>query len=102
MLKFDFNTYVKPFINEQEYNKLLNQKNEVLDKFNHSSMIGWTKDIDPNLIEELKDTANYIKNSKPGWQRLGEAQTLSELNTNYSLIVNILEVVPCQPTVPFL
>ena len=63
MLKFDFNTYVKPFINEQEYNKLLNQKNEVLDKFNHSSMIGWTKDIDPNLIEELKDTANYIKNN---------------------------------------
>ena len=31
MLKFDFNTYVKPFINETDYNDLLNRKEEILD-----------------------------------------------------------------------
>ena len=63
MLKFDFNTYVKPFIDEKEYNDLLNKKDEVLEKFNHSTMTGWTKEISPILVTDIKETADYIKNN---------------------------------------
>lgn len=63
MLKFDFNTYVKPFINENDYNDLLNRKEEILDKFNHSIMTGWTKEISSELVIDLKRTADYIKNN---------------------------------------
>lgn len=63
MIKFDFNTYVKPFINLDDYNSLMNKKEEVLDKFNNSTMTGWTKDISEELKNDLKDTANYIKDN---------------------------------------
>ena len=63
MLKFDFNTYVKPFINETDYNNLLSRKEEILDKFNHSIMTGWTKEISSELVIDLKRTADYIKNN---------------------------------------
>ena len=63
MLKFDFNTYVKPLINENDYNNLLSRKEEILDKFNHSIMTGWTKEISSELVIDLKRTADYIKNN---------------------------------------
>lgn len=63
MIKFDFNTYVKPFINEEDYNNLFAKKNEVMEKFSQSTMTGWTKEINPELINDLKNTAEYIKNN---------------------------------------
>ena len=63
MIKFDFDTYVKSFIDENDYNTLLIKKYELLDKFNQSTMIGWTKEIDNELVIDLKNTADYIKNN---------------------------------------
>ena len=63
MIKFDFNTYVKTFIDEEDYNNLFAKKNEVMEKFSKSTMTGWTKEINPELVKDLKNTAEYIKNN---------------------------------------
>ena len=63
MIKFDFNTYVDKFIDENDYKSLMNKKEEILDKFNHSTMTGWTKEISEELKNDLKETASYIKNN---------------------------------------
>lgn len=63
MLRFDFNTYVDKFIEKDDYNELLNQKEEIISKFNSASMIGWTKDFEKSEIEDLKETGKYIKES---------------------------------------
>ncbi len=63
MIKFDFNTYVNSFIDENDYKSLMNRKEEVLNKFNNSTMTGWTKEIDEELKNDLKDTAKNIKNN---------------------------------------
>ena len=63
MIKFDFNTYVNSFIDENDYKTLMNRKEEVLDKFNNSTMTGWTKEISEELKNDLKNTAKSIKNS---------------------------------------
>lgn len=63
MLKCDFHTYVDNFIDKEEYEKLMNRKNEVLEKFNSSDMIGWTEQIDAELIKKIKSTAEEIKNN---------------------------------------
>ena len=60
MIKFDF-TYVKNFIDENEYNELYSKKEEYLEKLNNSDMAGWTKEISNDLIKDIKDTAEYIK-----------------------------------------
>jgi len=60
MIKFDF-TYVKNFIDENEYNELYSKKEEYLEKLNNSDMSGWTKEISNDLIKDIKDTAEYIK-----------------------------------------
>ena len=63
MIKFDFNTYVEKYIDVNEYNKLLNKKEEVIRKFNSYDMIGWTDLISDELVNDIKYTASYIKNS---------------------------------------
>jgi len=63
MIKFDFNTYVNKFIDLDKYNNLLNEKDEVINKFNSYDMIGWTERINDELINDIKDTANYVKNN---------------------------------------
>ncbi len=63
MIKFDFNTYVNKFINLNEYKELLNQKDEILKKFNSYDMIGWTKQISKKIVDEIKEEAEYIKNN---------------------------------------
>ena len=63
MIKFDFNTYVNNFIDKNDYNDLHNKKAEVLEKFDKSTMTGWTKEISSDLVNDLKETANYIKNN---------------------------------------
>ena len=63
MIKFDFNTYVNNFIDKNDYNDLHNKKAEVLEKFDKSTMTGWTKEISSDLVNDLKETASYIKNN---------------------------------------
>lgn len=63
MIKTDFSTYVNKFINKNEYETLMNKKSEIIDKFNKSDMIGWSEDIDLSLIEDIKQTAEKIKNN---------------------------------------
>ena len=66
MLKYDFHTYVDSFIDTNKYQELMNKKNEIIEKFNKSDMIGWTERVDDSLINDIKDTANYIKENLLG------------------------------------
>ena len=61
MIRFDFNTYVDKFIDKEKYNQLMTKKEEIIDKLNHSNMTGWRDEIDPKLIEEINETAKFIK-----------------------------------------
>ena len=61
MLKYDFHTYVDSFIDKNKYQELMSKKNEIIEKFNNSIMIGWTERVEDSLIEDIKATANYIK-----------------------------------------
>jgi glucose-6-phosphate isomerase len=63
MIKFDFKTYVKPFIDETKYNELYSKKDEYIDKLSSLEMTGWTKEISKDEINDIKETANYIKNN---------------------------------------
>ena len=63
MIKFDFNTYTNGFINKDEYSNLMNNKSYYIEKLQNDIMIGWTKDIDTYLIEDIKNTGLYIKNN---------------------------------------
>ena len=63
MIKFDFKTYVKPFIDENRFNELYSKKDEYINKLNSLEMTGWTKEIDRNTINSIINTANYIKNN---------------------------------------
>ena len=60
MIKFDFETHVDSNILE-EYKEVLNKKEEVLEQFNNSRMIGWSKHIGKNNLDKINNTANYIK-----------------------------------------
>ena len=60
MIKFDF-TYVKNFIDEKEFNDLYSKKDEYIEKLNSSDMTGWTKEISKDLVKDITDTAEYIK-----------------------------------------
>ena len=60
MIKFDF-TYVKNFIDEKEFNDLYSKKDEYIEKLNNSDMTGWTKEISKDLVKDITDTAEYIK-----------------------------------------
>ena len=61
MIKFDFNTYVDKFINKEKYDILMSRKEEIIDKLDHSNMTGWRNEVDPKIIEDINNTANYIK-----------------------------------------
>ncbi|MBR5370147.1 MAG: glucose-6-phosphate isomerase [Bacilli bacterium] len=63
MIKFDFKTYVKPYIDESKFNELYNKKDEYIDKLNSLEMTGWMKEIDESIINRINSTANYIKNN---------------------------------------
>ncbi len=63
MIKFDFKTYVKPFIDENKFNELYNKKDEYITKLNSCNMIGWTKEINKEVVNDIENTANYIKNN---------------------------------------
>lgn len=61
MIKFDFNTYVDKFIDKEKYNSLMSKKEEIIEKLNKSNMTGWQNEIDSKLIDEINETAKFIK-----------------------------------------
>lgn len=61
MIRFDFNTYVDKFIDKEKYDLLMSRKEEVIDKLDHSNMTGWRNEVDPKIIEDINNTAKYIK-----------------------------------------
>ena len=63
MISFDFKTYIDRFINKDFYMSLFNRKEEVYQKFLSSSMIGWTKVIDEEVISDILTTRDKIKSS---------------------------------------
>ena len=63
MVKFDFDTYSKNYIDEEIFSKNFNRKEEVFSKFNNSEMIGWTRKIDNNIIDEILSLRNEVKSN---------------------------------------
>ena len=63
MIKFDFKTYVRQFIDQEEFNELYSKKNEYIEKLNSCYMTGWMKPLSQELIEDIIETASYIKNN---------------------------------------
>ena len=67
MVKFDFDTYSKNYIDEEIFNKNFNRKEEVFSKFNNSEMIGWTRKVDNNVIEIIKDNIYITRRDKENY-----------------------------------
>lgn len=63
MVKFDFDTYSKNYIDEEIFNKNFNRKEEVFSKFNNSEMIGWTRKIDNSIIDEILSLRDEVKSN---------------------------------------
>lgn len=63
MIKFDFKTYAKSFINEEEFNSLYSRKNEMIEKLKSYQMTGWMKHISPELVSDIKRCAKNIKDN---------------------------------------
>ena len=63
MIKFDFKTYVNNYFSSEELTDILNKKKDVISKFSSSNMIGWTRELDQETIDEIKKTGSYIKNN---------------------------------------
>ncbi len=63
MIKFDLKTYTSRFINQEEYQRVYKEKDKWLEKLQSCYMTGWMREIDKELIENIKITSQYIKNS---------------------------------------
>ena len=61
MIKFDFNSMVDNFINKDNYDKLMNRKIEVYNKFSKEYMTGWTKKISEDEVNKIKEVAEEVK-----------------------------------------
>ena len=63
MIRFYFNTYVDRFIDKEKYNLLMSRKEEIIEKLDHSNMTGWREKISPELVNDINDTAQYIRDN---------------------------------------
>lgn len=63
MVKFDFDTYSKNYIDEEIFSKNFNRKEEVFSKFNNSEMIGWTRKVDNSIIDEILSLRDEVKSN---------------------------------------
>lgn len=63
MVKFDFDTYSKNYIDEEIFSKNFNRKEEIFSKFNNSEMIGWTRKIDNSIIDEILNLRDEVKSN---------------------------------------
>lgn len=63
MLKFDFKSYTKDWINEEEYLKKYQEKDKYIEMLHRSDMTGWIKEIDLELVSSIKSKASYIRDN---------------------------------------
>lgn len=63
MIKFNFDTYSRNYIDEEIFSKNFNRKEEVFSKFNNSEMIGWTRKIDNSIIDEILNLRDEVKSN---------------------------------------
>ena len=63
MIKFDFKTYAKSFIDSKKYEEYYSKKDYYINLLTTSNMSGWIKPISKEIVKEIKDTAEYVKNS---------------------------------------
>lgn len=89
MIKFDFDTYSKRYIDKDIFNNNFKRKEEVFSKFNNSEMIGWTREIDSNVIndilklrDEIKTNANCLVVIGIGGSYLG-SKALNDMFSSY-------------------
>lgn len=61
MLNFDFKSYTSGCYNTIDLNILKDKKDRIISKFKSSDMIGWTKEVDYSLIDDIRKTAEDIK-----------------------------------------
>ena len=61
MIKFDLGSLSDKFIDKDEYEKLLNCKDEVYTKFDDAYMSGWTKKISDEEINKIISVSNLVK-----------------------------------------
>ena len=52
-MKFDFNTYVDKYISCLDRDNYLSRKDEIISKFLSCDMIGWTRNIDNDLVDRI-------------------------------------------------
>lgn len=63
MIKLDFDTYGKTYLDKEKYNSLMEQKEEYIKKLQQSDMTGWMREIDPVVVEKAKNLAGIIRNN---------------------------------------
>ena len=61
--QFLYKIFGDKFIDKEKYDLLMSRKEEVIDKLDHSNMTGWRNEVDPKIIEDINNTANYIKDN---------------------------------------
>ena len=60
MIQLDL-SYAKNFINQEDYQRLYQEKDLWIEKLNNSSMTGWMREIDKNTVDKIKVIAKKIK-----------------------------------------
>lgn len=63
MIKFEFKTNTSKYFKDDDYDDLIQRKDEIINKLHNSKMNGWINEISSELIEDLKKTALMIKNT---------------------------------------
>ena len=63
MIRFDFNKYVDKFISDSDKDNYLSRKNEVISRFLSCDMIGWTKNIDNDLVNRIIELKDKVKSN---------------------------------------
>lgn len=61
MIKFDFSTMIDSFLEEEQVKKYTAKKMQVYEKFLHSKMTGWTREIDRKTLDEIVAVSNEVK-----------------------------------------
>lgn len=61
MIKLDISTYMDKFISPLEYENEYSKKADVIKKFNSYEMIGWTREVDDNLLDEIIRVSNKVR-----------------------------------------
>lgn len=61
MLKFDFSKMVDSLVGKEDVEDLKKRKSEIYNKFDNSEMIGWIKNIDNTLVDDICFTSDKVK-----------------------------------------